>query len=390
MLNTDYIEKLLGMKDIILSEVSSTDTELHIHFSLKHQKQTCPCCKQKTSYIHDYRIQTFKGAPINGLHTYFYYRKRRYRCPHCSKRFYEDNDFLSRYLRISNQLIFYILDQMRFPYAMSHIAAGVNLSISTIFRIFRFLNHSKPSMPNVLSIDEFKGNAGRKFQGILTDPKHKRVLDILPGRESHILVSYFRQFHDCANVKYFVMDMWRPYKEIAETYFKNAIIVIDKYHFIRQITWAFDRIRKQEQKKLSDYRRKYFKKSRFLLLKRASKLTQEETDQVSIMLSLLPRLGTAYLLKEKFYDFVDASDKKDAIKKLKDWYIYVEALNEPEFTKAMHTIINWQEYILNSFDCPYTNGYTEGVNNKIKVLKRNAYGVRNFERFRTRILHMMA
>ena len=55
----------------------------------------------------------------------------------------------------------------------------------------------------------------------------------------------------------------------------------------------------------------------------------------------------------------------------------------------MNTIIHWQDYILNSFECPYTNGYTEGVNNKIKVLKRNAYGVRNFKRFKNRILHMM-
>ena len=71
-------------------------------------------------------------------------------------------------------------------------------------------------------------------------------------------------------------------------------------------------------------------------------------------------------------------------------YLYVDVSNVPEFDECSKTIKNWENYILNSFTCPYTNGFTEGCNNKIKVLKRNSYGVRNFERFRSRILHMMA
>lgn len=389
MLNNDYIRLLLGMKDIIVSDVSTTDTELHLSFFLEVKPHNCPSCQQLTTSIHDYRLQVFKDAPFLGHHSYFHYRKRRYRCLHCNKRFYEKNDFLPKYFRMSTRLIKFVIKKMQQPYAMAHIAQEANLSTPTVFRIFRFINYPAPKMPHVLSIDEFKGNAGRKFQGIITDPKNHKVLDILPGREKHILTSYFKQFNNRNQVKYFVMDMYRPYKDIAETFFKNATIVIDKYHFIRQVTWAFDRVRKQEQKKLSDTRRKYFKHSRHLLLKRKSKLRGDEVDEVSLMLNLLPRLANAYLLKEKFYEFIDAPDRKSAIKKLHQWYIFVDALNEPEFKYAMNTIINWQDYILNSFDCPYTNGYTEGVNNKVKVLKRNAYGVRNFERFRNRILHMM-
>ena len=390
MLTNDYIRLLLGMKDIIVSDVQTSATELHLFFSLEVKPHNCPSCQQLTSCIHDYRLQVFKDAPFLGLHSFFHYHKRRYRCPHCNKRFYEKNDFLPRYYRMSTRLIRFIIQKMQQPYAMSHIAKDVNLSVPTIFRVFRFINYPAPKMPTVLSIDEFKGNVGRKFQGIITDPQNHKVLDILPGREMHILSSYFRSFDHREQVKYFIMDMYKPYKEIAETYFKNATIVIDKYHFIRQVTWAFDRVRKSEQKKLSDNRRKYFKRSRHLLLKRKSRLRESELEEASIMLSLLPRLGTAYLLKEKFYEFIDAPDRKAAIKRLHEWYVYVETLNEPEFRTAMNTIINWQDYILNSFDCPYTNGFTEGVNNKVKVLKRNAYGVRNFSRFRNRILHMMA
>ena len=230
----------------------------------------------------------------------------------------------------------------------------------------------------------------KNIKQALQIPIIKKVLDILPGREQYILSDYFKRFQNRNQVEYFVMDMFSPYKDIAETYFKNATIVIDKYHWIRQVTWAFDRVRKIEQKKFYTTRRKYFKRSRFLLLKRRKYLTEEEVNQVGVMLQTSKRLATAYLLKEKFYDFVDSSDRKTALKKLKEWYIFVGTQNEPEFEKCMQTMINWQPYILNSFDCPYTNGYTEGVNNKIKVLKRNAYVMRNFKRFKNRILHMMA
>lgn len=390
MLNEYYTEKLLGMKDVIVTNIETNDTDLCIHFELKKQLHNCPQCHQQTDSVHDYRIQVFKDAPILGHNSLFHYRKRRYVCKHCSKRFYEKNTFLPKYFRMSSRLIQYIIDQMRSTHSMSSIAAHCNLSITTIFRVFKFINYTNTSLSRVLSIDEFKGNAGRKYQGIITDPVNKKVLDILPGREQHLLSDYFKHFDHRDKVQYFIMDMWTPYRDIAETYFKNATIVIDKYHWIRQVTWAFDRVRKIEQKKFYTTRRKYFKKSRHLLLKRSQYLSEEEVDQVAIMLNTSERLSIAYLLKEKFFEFVDSPDKKSALKKLKEWYIYVGTQDEPEFKKCMDTMMNWQEYILNSFSCPYTNGYTEGVNNKIKVLKRNAYGMRNFYRFRNRILHMMA
>jgi len=293
----------------------------------------------------------------------------------------KENSFLPRYFRITTRLIQYIIDQMRSSHSITDIAKHCNLSITTIFRIFMFINYTNTIMPIVLSIDEFKGNAGRKYQAIITDPVNKKVLDILPGREQHILANYFRKFDNRHQVEYFIMDMWSPYRDIVETYFKNATIVIDKCHWIRQVTWAFDRVRKQEQKKFYITRRKYFKRSRHIMLKRKRCLSVEESDKVAIMLQTSKRLETAYLLKEKFYDFIDSKNKKEALKRLKEWYIFVETMNEPEFRTCIKTMINWQSYILNSFDCPYTNGYTEGVNNKIKVLKRNAYGLRNFNRF---------
>lgn len=87
-----------------------------------------------------------------------------------------------------------------------------------------------------------------------------------------------------------------------------------------------------------------------------------------------------YLLKEKFLEFVDSVSLEEAKQKLRAWYLFVASSNLPEFIYCFNTITRWQDVILNSFRVPYSNGYTEGVNSKIKVLKRNAFGVRNFER----------
>lgn len=183
--------------------------------------------------------------------------------------------------------------------------------------------------------------------------------------------------------------MWKPYADVAQAYFKNAIVVVDRFHYVRQVMWAFDKVRREEQKKFSKERRRYFKKSKKLLWARFFNLSRENQQAVEVMLNLSPKLKEAYLLKEKFMEFVDASDFDDAKKKLKAWCLYVSVSNLPEFNYCFRTINRWQDNILNSFKIPYTNAYTEGVNNKIKVLKRNAFGLRNFNRLRARILYMM-
>lgn len=85
---------------------------------------------------------------------------------------------------------------------------------------------------------------------------------------------------------------------------------------------------------------------------------------------------------------LDCADSDSARKALFDWVMTAQNSNLPKFISCGSTMVRWSKGILNSFDCPYTNGFTEGANNKIKVLKRNAYGYRNFRRFRNRILLM--
>ena len=393
MLYTHFTQELLGLQDVIVSKVENTEKELVIYAELERKEHNCISCGTATNTIHDYRIQTIKDIPAFGKTVHIVLRKRRYRCPHCGKRFFEKNTFLPRYYRMTNRLSAYVINKLSDERSFTSVAREVNLSVTTVIRIFDNVSYPKAKLPSVLSIDEFKGNTwGEKYQCILTDPVNKTVLDILPKRYDSYLAHYFSQFSksERENVRYFVSDMWKPYSKISNTWFANATQLVDKYHWIRQVICAFERIRKDEQKKLSPELRKYFKRSRSLLIKRFNYLTEDEKQQVNVMLYYSVNISRAHWYKEAFLNALDYKDPDKAKASLTEWIHYAENCGLVPLQKCADTIRNWYSGIMNSLYSPFTNGFTEGCNNKIKVLKRNAYGYKNFKRFRNRILHIFS
>ena len=135
---------------------------------------------------------------------------------------------------------------------------------------------------------------------------------------------------------------------------------------------------------------KYFKHSRKLLLKRFDELNDEQKQQVNIMLYKSANLNIAHWFKEDFLKILDCNDREEAKKRMSEWIDSALDSGIEHLEKCAKTMLNWLNGILNSFLTPITNGFTEGCNNKIKVLKRNAYGYQNFNRFRNRILHMFS
>ncbi len=394
MLYNHFIEKLTGLQDVIIKnveEIENNVTQITVEMPLK--EHCCPCCKAKTSYVHDYRVRKVKDIPSFGRNIVLLYRRRRYRCKECGKCFSEENTFVGKYLRMSMRLVSYVIQALEGVSSFSSVARSVNLSVSTVLRIFDCVKYPHiTKLPEVFSIDEFKGNAyhKEKYQAIITDPKSGIVLDILPCRKQADLIEYLRRWDkkERDKVKFFVSDMWKPYSELSATMFKNAVQIVDKFHYIRQIIWAFERVRKNEQKKYGDKYRKLFKHSYKILIKRKADLNNEQREKVESILYVSDKLRIAYCLKEAFYRIIDAADRIEAKKMMGQWILDVQNAEIEEYESCVTMLLNWTTSILNTFDYPYTNGFTEGCNNKIKVLKRNAYGYRNFERFRNRILHM--
>jgi len=214
-------------------------------------------------------------------------------------------------------------------------------------------------------------------------------MDILPDRTQSHLSAYFKELNrnDRYRVKFFVCDMWQPYVDLAYSYFPNAVVIIDKYHFIRHVTWAIENVRKRIQKSMTPTLRRYYKRSRKLILTRYYKLKDEDKKACDLMLLYNDDLRKAHMLKEWFYDICHNEKYSIQRKEFFEWIKNAESSGIKEFEKCASTFRHWSKEILNAFKYGLTNGVTEGFNNKIKVLKRISYGIKNFERFRTRILH---
>lgn len=393
MLYNHFTEELLGLQGVKIRKVEQDEKNILIYVEIERAKHKCPCCSEQTDRVHDYRLQRVKDIPAFGKQVTLVLRKRRYRCTKCGKRFIEKNSFLPRYYRRTTRLTMYIIDKLRGERSFTSLAKDVQLSTPTAIRIFDMVSYPKAKLPEVLSIDEFKGNtSGEKYQCILTDPANRVVLDVLPKRYKHELASYFQGYtkEERHSVKCFVSDMWKPYTETAEVWLKEATQIVDKFHWIRQAIWAFENVRKTEQKKLSPQLRKYFKRSKSLLTKRFDTLSDDQKQQVNVMLYYSVNISRAYWYKEKFLSILSLADSSKAKEDLLNWLTAAESCGLAPFERCAQTILNWFPGICNSFDSPITNGFTEGCNNKIKVLKRNAYGYRNFSRFRNRILHMFS
>ena len=388
-MHPNYTNNLLNLKGVFIKKISYSDCSISISLSSKPSEHICPCCGKSTRRVHDYREQHIKDIPIHGKKVILVLNKRRYRCS-CGKRFFEKYDFLPKYHRMTNRLAFHICRQLTQLISMSQVAVNCNVSISTVMRIFNYINYPKQSIPKVFCIDEFKGNAETgKYQCIIVDGKKNKIVDILKNRSQAYLSSYLSSIPKFQrhNVTHFVSDMWRPYIDLAKIYFPNAKIIIDKYHFIRQVTWAIESVRKRLQKTMPFDLRKYFKRSRKLILTRYHKLSNDNKQALDNMLLYNDDLRFAHKLKEWFYSICQSNKYSLQRTDFYEWIRNAESCGIKEFEKCAKTFRYWSKEILNAFKYGFTNGPTEGFNNKIKVLKRISFGIKNFDRFRNRILH---
>ena len=379
----NFIRNLLDLKGVIIKKVRYKKNFVKIHIELPVREQTCPHCKSKTTKIKDYRTQIIKDIPIRFKTTLLSYRKRRYQCRECGKTFYEKAHFLPKRARKTTRVSEFIVDRLKTKQSMKDIAKDANVSINTVARLLPPLAVSSKHLPEVLCIDEFKGNTGYyKYQVSLMDGKTRKPIDIIECRYKSHLFDYFNKFtlEERKKVKYVVIDLWKPYKDLATTYFPNSIVVADRFHFIRYATEAVDTVRKQVQSKLPRNERKYFKHSRKLLLSKYENLkTKKQKEDLNyILINYSEDLRIAYREKEEMLEIIRMEDKNKAIEKLNNWVKRNLESHIIALKNCAKTYFNWIREIRNAIKVKYSNGPMEGYNNKIKTLKRLAFGFRNF------------
>ena len=383
MLIDKFILKLLELQDISITNIEENEECIFVY---------CKSTKPKPAgyNIHDYRTHKIKNGRLRNKCMYIILKKKRLVNCSTGKIITEKLDFVSKRHRIHKNVCKQVIDKLKDTRSMSSVARELNISVSTVIRYFDLVSYPKLNeMPSVMGIDEFKGNTGgHSYNLIITNPKDHTVLDILQTRDLEYMRVYFSQVKQREKTQYVTQDMYEPFRLLCKSRFRNAKIVADKYHYTRQVIWAVENVRKREQKRMAKEERLYYKHGKKLLHKNPDKLSMEEKEYLYTMFSHSYDLESSYRLKLAFDDFVKAKTYLEAKKELEIWIRMARESNIKEMRNAITAFTNWKEEICNSKLVSYTNGYTEGCNNKIKVLKRNAYGFQKFERFRNRILHI--
>ena len=194
MSTKDYSTTLLDMEDIIVKNIDEHAREITIELDLQQRVQLCPACGAGISRVHDYHNRTIRDLDLRGKRATLHYRRRRYLCPECGKRFPEKCSFAGRYKRFTHRVAVKAVDLLRRRSSLKAVAEATGTSLSGVNRILNTLTVPKPeALPEAISFDEFRGNlGGERFQCIVTDPLNRLVLDILPKRTVESMQDYLR------------------------------------------------------------------------------------------------------------------------------------------------------------------------------------------------------
>ena len=409
MSTNNIITNFLQLKDpnLIFTEnkiikINNIDT-ICVYGTLENRPNTCYCCGSSHINIHSYKLSTIKLMPISGHNAVLKLNKQRYICKDCGKTFIAKTSIVDENCYISNKVKQAAVIASKETVSEKHIAKELNISHSTVNReINKFRNSYKANfnyLPEVLCFDEFKStkDADGAMSFIFCDAKEHRIIDIVENRQLRFLEKYFYRYTKAArnSVKFIVMDMYKPYVLLAKKMFPKAKIIFDKFHIINNLSRALDKARIKLMKNMDDKAYRKLKRYGKLLLKDRYELdgihfkkrfcfdkAVSQTDVVDCLLSLDERLKNTYYA---YQDILAAIKRKDVTR--------LNSLLEQKYTNisgymktALKTTKDNKEYVTNAVKYGYTNGLVEGFNNKIKAIKRVAFGYRSFYNFRNRIL----
>ena len=411
----NYILLGLDRKEVKIMKVKEENGIIMVELESRKNKVRCPICNQFTNSIHDVRkpIQS-KYMDSAGRQVILAITKRRFTCYKCNKTFTEELSLTSKDGSISNKLKIQIRkDLLDYHLSIKQIAEKNHVSDYIVRKELEEASSTIPeyqrNLPRVISFDEFKADTNEgKYAFVLNDPIHKKTLDVLPNRKKEYLLQYFEHTENRHSVEFVISDMYEPYLLVQKIMFPKAKYVVDRFHYIKYIMEALDNVRIKWQKiygeKSKQYKLLKNKKNVSLLRRYGNDIdwwVMTKRYKNGHMVDILPgdilrellaindEIKRAYQLKELFLDIVNHSTYETIEEQLTNFIDVCINSNISEFIEASGTINNWLEYICNSFiDKRYSNGFTEGTNNKIKVMKRNAFGYKSFSFYRKRILYV--
>ena len=242
----------------------------------------------------------------------------------------------------------------------------------------------------VLNIDEIALEKGHgNFVLVLSAPEEGYVLEVLSDRERKTLEKWLDELAPEMKkaIQVVNLDMWEPYTLAIKAKLPDARIVVDRFHVMKNLNHCLTMARREIQRHASNEVKEQLKGSRWVLVKNQKDLDEKQRAKLECLYQASPELKLCHQLKEQFRTiFETLTNREKARTALLAWIQQVEKLNLSALQSFLVTLKNWFELILNYFVERWTNAFAEGVNNKIKLIKRRAFGFSNFDHFRLRIL----
>ena len=380
---------------------------------LKGTHKTCPYCKSENTIIKEYKARKIHGLNNGSKNVEIDLRIPRYFCKDCKKTYtYDTSGFIAN--SITKDELNKILIEFGQMETFSDIARNFNLTITEVIKLFdKYCDNLNDKVGEAVCIDEFKNSGNNeisKYACLLVNFDTHKIIDILPSRTLPYLREYFSKQPLFARnlIKYIITDRYDGYITIAKEYLPNATIAIDPFHYIRYFTDAIQNLR---IRKFADPNNCYFDAQ--WIKKNWRLLTVDLNNDCYQVQNIILESGETISIYDRVMRFVKQdTDLFYAVTSLQDFYFeskrttYGEAeslisftinklrnSNIPELISCGDTWDHYKEYIVNSYlkykGKRLSNGPIEGINSRIKSLKKIYCGYSNYNRFFKRVIYII-
>jgi transposase len=399
----DHVSRLVGLDGFKVNGVIERGDQLDLEVELVARAKSCPHCSGGELEIHERPVVTIRDLPLCGRRATLRWRKRRYRCKGCWRTHTESCEQGRARQRLTSRFRARLWERTRSGGAHSEIAREEGTSRYQVGRAMRLAAKeaacSQGALPRRLSFDEAAHRKGyRNLATVVSDLDRRCVHEVLDGRSRAVVERYLGSLseEERGGVSVVCIDLYDPYRNAVRAKLPGAEIVADPFHVVRGAGEALDSVRRtrQRQMRAKEQGRKTLRatwnprlyRARHLLLRAKERLTESQRRRLCELFAADPAIAEAWWLKESLRFVYAAEDRAQATQRLDRFFAAVARSSHQPFEAYVNGIEPWREEILAYFDQPASNGYAEGVINKVKVIKRRAYGLPSFESFRERVL----
>jgi len=347
---------------------------------------------------YDRRQRQSRDLPNGTLRLYLRLEIRRLYCRRCNAVKRERLSFLADNPFYTKRFAYYVGQRCRAS-SIKEVAEELQMDWDTVKELEKQYMQAQLDRvgmpgPKAIGIDEISIRKGHTYRIVVSDLHRRRPIWFGGEDRSEASMDEFYRFlgeKKVKRVRLAVMDMWKAFRNSTATHAPQAAILFDKFHVMKHLGEALDKIRKAEYARLEGKHRTFIKGQKYTLLSHPQNLTGSARKNLKLLLAANKRLNTAYLLKESFGQLWDYSSEAWARKFFENWRAQLKWQRLKPYEKFAEMIERHWDGI--AAYCKPENkvslGFVEGLNNKIRVIQRRAYGLRDEEYLRLKVLTCM-